>query len=336
MPKVTVVIAVLNGERFIGEALESVLDQTFQDFEIVVVDDGSTDGTADVVRQYRGSISYLHQDNQGVGQARNRGVSEAKGEWIAFLDADDVWYRNKLSVQIEYVQMCPDVGFFYSDMDSMDEKGSIKQTAFLMAETNRRDEKKRHNLVSLIFHGQPFPYPSTVLIKKDLFQKARGFNPLFVISNHEDFELFARIARISPLKFIPESLAKYRFHANQRTQDSSGCEANWPLLLNCLWKVYGNDPNKQQVLKSLQGYYAKYLSDAGKRWLRSGDYEKARHYFRQAFCYRPFNWKNVRRWGLSYVPGLRDLYVYQKASDHRIQKGGALELQNASNDSQPF
>src|SRR5215203_2066024 len=102
LPTVSVVIPVFNGERFIAEAIQSVLDQTFRDFEMIVVDDGSTDATERIVRQFSGSLSYHRQENSGVGVARNLGVECSKGEWIAFLDADDVWYPTKLADQLYF------------------------------------------------------------------------------------------------------------------------------------------------------------------------------------------------------------------------------------------
>jgi len=123
--KVSVIIPVFNGERFIGEAIQSVMDQTYPPLEIIVVDDGSSDKTADIVRYLSGArpILYRRQSNQGAAAARNAGVSLAQGEWIAFLDADDVWYPEKLAIQVEHFKTYPDVPFFYSDMDIIDDEG---------------------------------------------------------------------------------------------------------------------------------------------------------------------------------------------------------------------
>ncbi|HXH85418.1 MAG TPA: glycosyltransferase family A protein, partial [Nitrospira sp.] len=137
-PKVSVVIPVFNGERFIGDAIQSALDQTFKNFEIIVVDDGSTDQTEKIVRQFSDRVAYHRQENRGAGVARNLGVTCASGEWIAFLDADDIWYSQKLAAQFEAVAMNPAIGFVYSDMDTIDAHEVILQRNFLTNPATRR------------------------------------------------------------------------------------------------------------------------------------------------------------------------------------------------------
>jgi glycosyltransferase involved in cell wall biosynthesis len=210
MPRVSVVLPVYNGERFIGEAVQSVLDQTFHDIELLVFDDGSADNTETTVRQFKGPIIYHRQENQGAGVARNLGVAFAHGEWIAFIDADDIWDPQKLSMQLEYLEKHPNGSFVYCDMDLADAEGHLTDESFLNAALTRRKRKGRRNLVSLAFHDQPFPYPSTVMCKKELFLKTGGFNPRFGKNYHEDFELFARMAHTSPIHFMPQSLVRYR------------------------------------------------------------------------------------------------------------------------------
>ena len=102
-PLVSVVIPVFNGERFLREAVQSVLDQQYSPLEIIVVDDGSTDNTASVARSLPESVRYLHQTNQGPAAARNRGIEQAQGSLIAFADADDLWPRAKLELQLPYL-----------------------------------------------------------------------------------------------------------------------------------------------------------------------------------------------------------------------------------------
>jgi glycosyltransferase involved in cell wall biosynthesis len=307
-PKVSVVIPVFNGERFIGDAIQSALDQTFRDFEIIVVDDGSTDRTERIVRQFSGSISYHRQENRGAGAARNLGAALTKGEWIAFLDADDVWCPQKLSIQMDATSTNPEVSFVYCDMDVIDMDGVVIQTGFLGAKLARRKRKNRWNLVSLAFNGQPFPYPSTVLLKRELFMKAGGFSPLFRRNYHEDFDLFARVAGFTPLYFIPQRLVKYR-KVPRTPIGENPSEENWPVLLRRLADLWRDDANRLKVVDWL---LVKHSSDRGKRFMRSGDWVRARECFRSAFRQRPFYWKNLRRWGLSYLPGAREFYVIRK------------------------
>ena len=108
-PLVTVIIPVFNGERYLAAALDSVFAQHYRPLEVIVVDDGSTDGTAQIARRYA-EVHYRYQDNQGHGAARNHGISVSRGGLIAFLDADDLWLPTKLSAQVAYLQQHPEVG----------------------------------------------------------------------------------------------------------------------------------------------------------------------------------------------------------------------------------
>ncbi len=109
-PLVSVIIPSYNGEKFIAQALESVFEQDYQPFEVIIVDDGSTDRTAQIIDKYE-NIQYIYQSNQGVSSARNKGVAASSGEIIAFLDSDDYWPTNRLTVTVRYFQQHPEVGY---------------------------------------------------------------------------------------------------------------------------------------------------------------------------------------------------------------------------------
>jgi glycosyltransferase involved in cell wall biosynthesis len=318
-PKVSIVIPVFNGERFIRAAIESALTQTFTDFEIIVVDDGSVDQTATIVRQFSDRIVYYRQENRGAGPARNLGVSRATGEWIAFLDADDVWYPHKLAVQLEGAVMNPARAFLYCDMDTIDVHGAILQRNFLTAKTTRRRHRKDWTPISLAFGRQPFPYPSTVFLKRELFSQSGGFSPLFRRNYHEDFDLFARIAHSTPLHFVAQPLVQYRTIPGARIDDDYS-EANWVLFLQRLSELWRDDPDR---LKRVEWLIDKHGSDRGRVFLRSGDWQKARECFFAVFRRRPFYFRNLRRWSLSYVPGARAFYMMQKTK--RVMSRNAAE-----------
>ena len=115
MPSISVIIPVFNGEEFLERAIQSVLDQDLQPDELIVVDDGSTDQTASIARRYP-KIKYIYQANQGPPAARNHGLEKAKGELIAFLDADDQWLPQKLSQQVAFLQSNPAIGYVLCHM----------------------------------------------------------------------------------------------------------------------------------------------------------------------------------------------------------------------------
>ena len=106
---VSVIIPTYNRAKYITSAIDSVLSQTYNNIEIIVVDDGSNDSTREVLYRYGNKIRYVYQENLGVSAARNRGIELSKGEWIAFLDSDDVWFPKKLSVQMEHISERPEI-----------------------------------------------------------------------------------------------------------------------------------------------------------------------------------------------------------------------------------
>lgn len=136
MPRVSVVIPTYNCARFLGQTIDSALRQAYRDFEIIVVDDGSTDDTQQVVAGYGKTIRYVYQSNQGASAARNVALSIASGEFIAYLDADDLWIADKLSRQVEYLDAHPACGFLHTEVSVIDEQNKVLHTRFNY-ETNR-------------------------------------------------------------------------------------------------------------------------------------------------------------------------------------------------------
>lgn len=302
-PRFSVIIPVFNGERFIREALDSLLNQSYAPVEIIVVDDGSTDNTAQIVRQFasRCPLSYHRQANQGPSAARNRGVALAHGDWIAFLDADDVWYPAKLATHCDYIREYPDVVFFWSDMSYIDEHGRP-----------RKPKQWRDPFAQIIFNRPVCPLPSSVVMRKDIFAQALGFNTL--LRCYEDLEFFFRVVTTFPSKILPRELLAYRCH-DQQTHSSMRCVIeSWPMVNESLSKACRADPAKEAALNRRS---ASLYSAVGGHFLRSGNFEQARHWFRRSFDRRPFYWKNLRRWGLSYFPGARN--IYRRAKRHAIR-----------------
>jgi glycosyltransferase involved in cell wall biosynthesis len=134
VPRVSVIIPAFNCGRFVGRAIDSVLVQTYRDYEIVVADDGSTDDTRLVVEKYGPSVRYVYQANRGVSAARNRALALAGGELVAYLDSDDMWYPPKLERQVAFLDAHPECGLVHSDIAVIDEADSVIHPRF-----NRRD-----------------------------------------------------------------------------------------------------------------------------------------------------------------------------------------------------
>lgn len=185
MSKVSVIIPSFNNATYLAESLESALGQTYKDLEVILVDDGSTDNTQEVVKPYAGRVRYLYQENQGPAAARNRGIREASGEFIAFLDADDIWKSNKIEKQLRNFESHPEIGFVYCDNDFVDFEGRLIQ--FHAYEPIL----KRGNLVLDLFCRYFIMTPS-IVIRRTCFDRVGLFNEALRVG--EDYEFFLKLA----------------------------------------------------------------------------------------------------------------------------------------------
>jgi glycosyltransferase involved in cell wall biosynthesis len=115
--KVSVIIPVYNVENYLAECIDSVLDQTFRNFEIIAINDGSTDGSMEVLEKYKDKVRIFNQPNQGVALTLNRGIAEASGDYIAFIDGDDLWKKDKLEIQVGILEDNPDIDITFAEME---------------------------------------------------------------------------------------------------------------------------------------------------------------------------------------------------------------------------
>jgi glycosyltransferase involved in cell wall biosynthesis len=194
-PLVTVVVAVHNGERFLRFALESLYAQDYEPFEVVFVDDGSTDGSAEIANAFAG-IRYVHQQNQGLAAARNKGLSLANGEFLAYLDDDDLIPSHKLRRQAEYLVANPDVGCVLGRQKIVLEPG-VEPPEWLTRDPVFGD-----------LDGIPFV---SAMIRTELLRAVGGFDPSYRFA--EDRDLFVRLREHGVrIEVIPEVLLFRRFH----------------------------------------------------------------------------------------------------------------------------
>lgn len=208
-PLVSVIIPAFNAEIFIARTLESVLSQTYQNTEVLVVDDGSTDTTAEIVKSFAhkdSRVSLFHQSNAGVAAARNLAIEKSKGEYIAPIDADDIWYPQNLEKQVEYlIQSEQSVGVVYSWSLDINEKDLF--TGGFYNSTIEGEVYK--TLIYKYFMGNA----SSSLIRRICFDRVGGYNCQLKAENAqgcEDWELFLRIAEHYQFKVVPEFLVGYR------------------------------------------------------------------------------------------------------------------------------
>lgn len=204
---VSVIMPVYNGERFVADALQSVLTQTFSAYELIVIDDGSTDGSAALLHQTMQTnpqIRYIHQQNSGVTDARNRGIEASRGELIAFLDQDDRWTADALARQVAYHEQHPEVGYTLAQQICFLESGCTPPPWF--------------QLQTL---GQPHVgyLPGTLVVKRAIFEQIGLFDPTIPISSDADWFARANDAQITSYT-LPDILLERRIHNENQSQQS--------------------------------------------------------------------------------------------------------------------
>lgn len=209
-PAVTVLMAVYNGETWLREAVESILSQTFEDFEFLIIDDGSTDRTFEILNFFRDRDFRIrlvrNESNLGLITSLNRGLELAKGTYIARMDADDISLPNRLETQVEYMEQHPEVGVCSAWLETFGKKrGEIWKSPL-------RDEEIKARLFcnSCIWH------PAAIMRKEVFEQHGLCYNPAYPRS--EDYKLWTEMAHFSKLANIPKVLVRYRLHENQETR----------------------------------------------------------------------------------------------------------------------
>lgn len=215
MPKVSVIIPTYNSMRYLPETVESVLKQTHQDFELLLVDDGSSDQTVQWAFGLADPrVKVISQQNQGVCVARNAGIAQAQGEYIAFLDHDDLWQPTKLEKQVRCLDDNPAVGLVHTWMVLVDEYG--KSTGRVMSSNAEGDVWKQTLEQNTIAS-------SSVMVRRCCLETVGVFSPSRDLYTVEDWDLWIRIATRYPFALIKEPLLSWRQHANNGSK-------NWRLM----------------------------------------------------------------------------------------------------------
>lgn len=204
-PKVSIVMSVYNGETYLAEAIDSMLHQSFTDFEFIIVDDGSTDNTGDILNHYQKQDSRIHliplEENVGLATALNQGIQQAQGQLIARMDSDDISIPTRLQQQVDYLEAHPDVILLGSQMQVVDHQ---KNPLFLF------EVPQAHSLIIWnLFFGRTFAHPS-VMVRTDILQAVGGYNPDIPVA--QDIELWTRLIGQGRFANLPDELLRYRSH----------------------------------------------------------------------------------------------------------------------------
>ncbi|HEY7532077.1 MAG TPA: glycosyltransferase family A protein [Nitrospiraceae bacterium] len=227
-PLITVIIPAYNCGSIIRCAIESVLDQTYGNRELIVVDDGSTDGTPEVVRDYKDRLTYVRQENGGVSRARNTGIRKSNGEYIAFLDADDVWEKDKLEIQMHFFGKHPEVNLIFTDFKQTRNRETLPRRTYedafnIFKEYGFRKEAVFENRSSDILGGREIPFhwgdvykylflgnfilPSSVIFRKESLRDVGLLNEGYRVA--EETEFFLRYSHRNQVGFVGFPLLSY-------------------------------------------------------------------------------------------------------------------------------
>ena len=289
MPKVSAIIPVFNGERFIKDSIESILEQTFNEVEIIVIDDGSTDRTKEFVQSFGQKVIYRRQANAGADKAYNHGISLASGDYVAFLDHDDRWYPAKLEAQVKILTSHPEIGLTYSEVDCIDEDGApIKRRTW--AERRRI----RHDLIgdaaAILKRRFPVSVPSAMMFRRDVLQQIGGFDfNLPRSGGHADGKLCILAGEIAKVYFAVKPLVQYRVHQQQMTHLRRQLIHSYRInFLDSLWNHWQQQPEYRALLLPL---YGRYWSKEARGAYRRNDVHLAARYLKASLNYRPFNFR---------------------------------------------
>lgn len=254
MSLVSVILPTYNRSQYIREAVQSVLEQTFKDFELIIIDDGSTDNTIETVKAFLKDkrIRYVKQENAGAAAARNRGLSMSTGNYIAFIDSDDIWEKDKINIQLSIMNALPDVSLVFSDFSSMDRNGNIQnshlRTYFHVLDEYNLDyehvfnQYKHFDNIGKVYWGNIYKtmifgniiLTSTCMCRKEIFTKVGVFDTRYKML--EDYDLFLKITQEFNVAIVDRPLVRYQYSNNQL----SG-EANFDKLCTNLIGIFNKN-----------------------------------------------------------------------------------------------
>ncbi len=288
-PKVSVIIPTYNHDRFVGQAVDSVLAQTYPDFEVIVVDDGSTDSTQTVLAQYGKRIKYIYQENKGQPAARNKGLLASQGVYLLFLDSDDIISPSKLELQVSLLEARPDFGLVYSGRQYISQDGKVLGEV----RPNRQGQLLKDMLLRRFILGTT----GVVVVRRECFTKAGLFDESLL--KGDDTDLWCRIARAGyAFGCVEQPLIQYRIrqdglHLNVSPQDIQYRFAS-------LDKFFA-DPDLPDDIKALRTeVYGVVHYETAMRYYRAGKIDLGQDHIRKAISTHP-RLSSDKEWLLAWI-----------------------------------
>jgi glycosyltransferase involved in cell wall biosynthesis len=286
MPKVSVIIPTFNCVQYLERAIESALNQTFKDFEILVIDDGSTDNTHDLVKEYikrSNQFRYIYQENKGLAVARNTGLQHACGEFIALLDADDAWYPALLEKEVKLLESDSSLGLVHANVTK------VSETDEPLTVPARNKEFLTGNIFNHLFLREADILCPTALFRKSCCEEVGDFDVNLTRLGCEDRELWLRIAEKYKIAYIDEPLAYYRVRTNSMSRNN---DKMLQARLYVIDKYCTNNKYPNLKNKALQRIYR----DLGDMFLCGQNFSVAKNYYLQSIALSPVTfwpWVNL-------------------------------------------
>jgi glycosyltransferase involved in cell wall biosynthesis len=277
MERVSILIPTYNGARFISECVESALNQTYANVEVVVIDDGSTDGTADILQKYESRIVLLRQENQGLCGALNSGLNGATGDFVSFLGHDDYIMAEKIEKQVRFLESHPEYGMVYTDGIGIDKSGAT------IRETYNRGTFRQGRVFPELF-VEMFVSGPTMMIPRPVIEKVGHYDTAIAF---EDYQMALRISYYYPIGYIEDKLYAYRQHGSNMSSRTYTMSKNNLLTIAAIAKEF---PDIKAIVgpKVFRNRLADLHYGAGRVEMEyRRDFGTARRYLWSAMKYRP-------------------------------------------------
>jgi glycosyltransferase involved in cell wall biosynthesis len=292
LPLVSIIMPVYNSSAYVKDALRSALEQDYENKEVIVVDDGSTDSTPAILKSFEGKITILNQANAGPGAARNHGLRHARGTYVAFLDADDCWLPGKLRLQVEYLEQHPELGAVYSGWvrwyPNAEGNFSYPSMSSLARSPSIVPEDSGWIYTRLLFECRLLT--STVVLRSSVIEEVGLFDEGLL--RGQDYDYWLRLSRISQIHKLDHELALYRIHDNNIAKKYP--DRNYELIVVetnlSRWGLTGPDA-KTVSKRRVQRHLSKLCFSFGYWHCERGTATISQDAFRKCVHYNPIHLK---------------------------------------------
>jgi glycosyltransferase involved in cell wall biosynthesis len=297
MPRVSVIVPAYNAAATIAGTLDGILGQNFQDFETICVDDGSSDRTRSIVEGYAARVRLIEQANSGPAAARNNGARNSSGEYLAFLDADDVWMPQFLERTVAVLDAEPALSLVYSNCAVADSEGVAIDTALI-----GKGYDHAPSLNELLTRLWPI-MPSAVLVRRSAYEKCGGYRDDLrgASFRFEDVDFWIKMRELGPFAYIDEPLITWRFALFpaqlKRLPDYSKALGIFEEYMHTRYGV-----SAEPLVAARTRAPRSILATIGLKALRDGDSTRARAAFARAIRVDPYRFKNYLRWTRTFLP----------------------------------